>query len=97
VAYSRKRYHVIAAWRELKFKTMQTFNFIPAIKWDSFFEGIVPIVFFGCEGFYLLKNGTYYIMYDGGHVATKTGSAISYNDKVTLPRGFKAAIKQFCK
>lgn len=75
---------------------MNTFEFIPAIKFDTVFSGSKCVTFFGNSGHYFLKNGTYYIVWDGCHVANKTGSIITYNSKAHLPRGFKAAIKTYC-
>ena len=59
----------------------------------------LPIVtFYGASGSYILFGGVYYILYDGCHVATKSGS-VSYNNNanIHLPRGFKSAINQACR
>jgi hypothetical protein len=77
---------------------MNTFNFIPAIKWSEITDvNNIPIItFFGASGHYFKYNNVLYFLWDGCHVATKNKSKISYNSNpdIHLPVGFKSAIKK---
>jgi hypothetical protein len=75
------------------------FNFIPARNWSDW--NVPVITFFGSSGHYLKMqvnpetDPTFYIIWDGCHVATKHISKVTFNPKhsTLLPRGFKTACK----
>ena len=72
--------------------TKRNFNFISAMTWSNW--DAKPITFWGNSGYYLEQGGSKYIIWDGGHVATKYRNVITFNpNEKKLPRGFKTACK----
>jgi len=70
----------------------KSFTFISAITWSNWDAPI--ITFFGNSGCYIEQGGSKYIIWDGGHVATKYRNVLTFNPAVKKwPAGFKTACK----
>ena len=73
---------------------MKNFNFIPAFRFDELFNNQPLIIFFGSSTGYYTINETKYIISEGTHIATKTGTHIKYNPNFEAIYPLKKSIKK---
>ncbi len=75
---------------------MKTFNFLSALVWDKLLQNynLSLITFWGFSWKYFKFNNVIYIIYDGWHVATKTGNKVSYNPEIKISNTIKKEIRK---